>query len=135
VAQYLAKDVGVFFRAMYSDGQSEVDAFNSADEDLSFGATAKGALWHRPFDVTGIGLGLSGISAVHARYLEMGGVDGFVGDGHLTPGTEGVAEIFYSVNLLKAIWLAGDYQFLWNPGFNEARGPVHIFGAKVHAEF
>ncbi len=46
-----------------------------------------------------------------------------------------MVEGFYSVNVLKAIWLAGDYQFLWNPGYNSARGPVHILGAKVHAEF
>jgi high affinity Mn2+ porin len=46
-----------------------------------------------------------------------------------------VVEAFYSVNLLKAIWLSADYQFLWNPGFNADRGPVHILGGRVHAEF
>ncbi len=65
----------------------------------------------------------------------MGGVDGFVGDGHLRPGGEGVVEVFYSANLLKAIWLSADYQYIWNPGFNRDRGPVHIPGVKVHAEF
>jgi hypothetical protein len=134
--QYVAENVGLFLRGMYSDGQSEVDAFNSADRDLSFGAVAKGALWRRPFDVTGVGFGLSWISDAHARYLALGGVDGFVGDGHLRQAPEGVLDLFYSVNLLKAIWLAGDYQVLWNPGFNADRvGPVHILAAKVHAEF
>ena len=67
--------------------------------------------------------------------LAMGGVDGFVGDGNLRQATEGVFEIFYSVNLLKAIWLTADYQFLWNPGYNADRGSTNIFGGRVHAEF
>jgi hypothetical protein len=94
-----------------------------------------GKLWNRGLDMTGVGLGLSWISAAHARYLAMGGVDGFIGDGYLRRAAEGVAEAFYSVNVLQAFWLAGDYQFLWHPGMNADRGPVHILGAKVHAEF
>ncbi len=133
--QWVARGVGLFARGMYSDGLSEVDAFNPADRSLSFGALAQGRLWRRPFDVTGVGVGLSWISDVHARYLAMGGIDGFVGDGRLRQGAEGVVEGFYSVNLLKAIWLAADYQLIWFPGFNMDRGPVHVFGAKVHAEF
>lgn len=133
--QYIARDIGVFLRGMYSDGQTEVDAYNSADRSLSFGAVAKGALWRRPFDVAGVGFGMSWISDMHAKYLAMGGVDGFIGDGYLRQAAEGVVEGFYSVNLLQAVWLAADYQFLWNPGFNAGRGPVHILGAKIHAEF
>jgi hypothetical protein len=134
--QYVAKDIGVFLRAMYSDGHSEVDAYDPADADFSFGALAKGTLWRRPFDVAGVGLALGWISDSHAKYLAMGGVDGFVGDGALKKAAEGVFELFYSVNLLKAIWLAGDYQLIWNPGFNADRpGPVHILAAKVHVEF
>ena len=136
VEQHLTTDIGVFARAMYSDGQTEVDAFNSADRSVSIGAVAKGSAWKRPLDVTGVGFGMSWISAIHAQYLAMGGVDGFVGDGQLNHvAGEGVAEAFYSVNFLKAIWLSGDYQFLWNPAYNADRGPVNIFGVRVHAEF
>jgi hypothetical protein len=134
--QFIAQDIGLFLRAMYSDGQSEVDAFNAADRSLSFGALAKGSLWGRPFDVTGIGLGLSWISSSHARYLALGGIDGFIGDGALRQASEGVFELFYSFNLLKAIWLSGDVQLIWNPGYNADRGgPVTVLGARVHAEF
>jgi hypothetical protein len=135
VEQYVAKDVGLFLRGMISDGNTEVDAFNPADRDLSLGAMAKGTLWHRPFDVTGLGFGLGWISPIHAKYLAMGGVDGFVGDGHLRQAPEGVLDAFYAVNLFKAIWLTADYQFLLNPGFNADRGPVHVLGARGHAEF
>ena len=72
---------------------------------------------------------------MHAKYLAMGGVDGFVGDGALRPGAESVVDAFYSLNLLKAIWLTADYQHLWNPGFNADRGPVNIASGRVHAEF
>jgi high affinity Mn2+ porin len=133
--QFVAKDIGVFLRGMVSDGNTEVDAYDPADRSLSFGAVAKGSLWRRPFDVTGVGFGMSWISASHAKYLAVGGVDGFIGDGNLRQAAEGIVEGFYSVNLLKAVWLAADYQFLWNPGFNADRGPVHIVGAKIHAEF
>jgi high affinity Mn2+ porin len=128
-------DIGVFFRGMYSDGRTEVDAYNSADRSLSAGAVAKGLAWHRPFDVAGAGFAMSWISQIHARYLAMGGVDGFVGDGHIRQAAEGVVDIFYSVNLLKAIWLSADYQHLYNPGFNADRGPVNILGGRLHAEF
>jgi hypothetical protein len=134
--QYLAKDVGLFLRAMYTDGQSEVDAFDSADADLSFGAVAKGWLWGRPFDIAGIGFETTWITNIHAAYLAMGGIDNFVGDGRLRKAQEGMVELFYSVNLFKSIWLAANYQLIWNPGYNADRaGPIHIPGAKVHAEF
>ncbi len=134
--QYVAKDVGLFFRGMYSDGRTEVDAFNAADRSLAVGSVAKGALWHRPFDVAGAGFAMSWISEAHARYLAMGGVDGFIGDGHLRQAPEGATDVFYSFNLLKAVWLTADYQLLWNPAYNADRGgPVNIFGGRVHAEF
>jgi high affinity Mn2+ porin len=133
--QYVTPDIGMFLRAMYSDGKSEVDAYNPADRSLSIGAVAKGGAWRRPFDVTGAGFGMSWISASHAEYLAMGGVDGFVGDGALHRAGEGIVEAFYSFNVARAIWLSADYQHLWNPGFNADRGPVDIYGARIHAEF
>jgi hypothetical protein len=136
IEQAVTPEIGVFLRAMYSDGKSEVDAFNAADRSLSFGAVARGTRWGRPFDLTGIALGLSWASSEHARYLALGGIDGFIGDGALRQATEGVFEIFYSFNLFKAIWLSGDVQLLWNPGYNADRGgPLVIVGARAHAEF
>lgn len=133
--QHIIDDIGVFFRGMYSDGETEVDAYNPADRSVSFGASGKGSTWHRPFDVAGVGYAVSWISQTHAQYLAMGGVDGFIGDGYLRSAPESIIEVFYSVNLLEAIWLSADYQRLWNPGFNADRGPVNIFGWRVHAEF
>ncbi len=135
VEQHVTDDAGVFVRGMYSDGQTEVDAFNSADRSFATGVLAKGSAWHRRFDVTGAGFGMSWISDIHAQYLAMGGVDGFVGDGHLRQAGEGMVELFYSVNFLKAMWFTADYQHIWNPGFNADRGPVNIISGRAHAEF
>ena len=135
VEQYLTRDIGLFFRGMYSDGKTEVDAFNPADSSISFGAVAKGGLWGRPLDVTGIGFASAWISDEHAQFLAMGGIDGFVGDGSLSQAPESVFDVFYSVNLWKALWLSADYQHIWNPGFNADRGEVNIISGRVHAEF
>ncbi len=133
--QYLAKDIGVFGRAMLSDGKSEVYAYTSTDKSAAVGVLAKGSLWKRPFDVTGIGYNAGGISKSHQRYLEMGGVDGFIGDGKLNPGGELAVDVFYNVNFHKALWFAGDYQHIVNPGFNVDRGPVDVYSLKIHGEF
>jgi len=133
--QAVYRDIGLFLRAMYSDGQTEVFAFTSTDRSLSFGALARGSLWRRPKDFTGVGVGLGWISKEHADYLRAGGVDGFIGDGKLNPAAETVVEFFYGVNLVSSIWLSGDYQFIANPAFNADRGPLHILAARLHAEF
>ena len=133
--QYVVKDIGVFARGMYADGKSEVDAYTSTDRSLAGGVLAKGSTWSRPLDVTGLAYNAGWISGPHAQYLKMGGIDGFVGDGSLTQGAERVLDLFYSANIHRSFWLAGDYQHISNPGFNAARGPVHLFSVKVHGEF
>ena len=136
VEQYVADGIGVFARAMYSDGRTEVDAFDSADRDFSLGVVAKGKLWHRPFDVTGVAFAATWISDVHGRYMAQGGIDAFTGDGRLgRPAAEELFEVFYSVNLFKALWFAADYQFLMNPAYNPDRGPEHVVSGRFHAEF
>lgn len=134
VEQQFGPNLGLFARVMQSDGQSEVYSYTSADGSASVGALGKGGAWHRASDQLGLGLGLSWISNVHADFLSLGGVDGFVGDGKLRRSAEGVAEAFYSVNLAGPTWIALDYQFIFNPGYNADRGPVHVFGARFHGE-
>ena len=134
--QYIAQDIGVFSRAMYSDGKTEVDAYTSTDRSASFGALAKGSLWSRPKDVAGMGVNLGWISKAHAEYLRLGGIDGFIGDGSIKPAMETGLDVFYSVYVRKLFfWLTGDYQRVMNPAFNADRGPVNIFGVRIHGEF
>jgi high affinity Mn2+ porin len=133
--QYVVQDMGVFARGMISDGKTEVDAYTSTDRSASIGVLAKGSRWHRPGDVTGGGVTAGWISGAHARYLGLGGIDGFVGDGRITPGAEIALDAFYSYNYRRSFWLSGDYQRITNPAFNADRGPVNVFSLKVHGEF
>lgn len=135
IEQYVARDIGVFSRAMISDGKTEVDAYTSTDRSASFGVLAKGSSWSRSRDVTGIGVNFGWISKAHADYLRLGGIDGFIGDGHISPARESALDAFYSVNFWKSLWLSGDYQRVVNPAFNSDRGPVSILSVKIHGEF
>jgi high affinity Mn2+ porin len=133
--QHLTHDVGVFSRGMVSDGQTEVDAYTSTDRSATFGLLAKGTKWSRPSDLAGVGLNLGWISSIHADYLRLGGIDGFIGDGSIRPAMERALDVFYSVNVAKSLWLSGDYQHVTNPAFNADRGPVNVFSARIHVEF
>lgn len=133
--QNITPNIGVFVRAMYSDGRTEVEAYDSADRSASAGAVVKGALWGQPLDSIGFGVGTSWISALHAKYLEMGGVDGFIGDGALTKAAEHMTEIYYSRHIARSIYVSLDYQRVWNPAYNAARGPLNLFGGRFHFEF
>lgn len=133
--QYVARDIGVFSRAMFSDGKTEVDAYTSTDRSFSLGVLAKGSTWSRPRDITGIGVNFGWISQAHVDYLRLGGIDGFVGDGRINSAAETALDAFYSFNYHKVFWLSGDYQHIANPAFNKDRGPVNVFSIKVHGEF
>ena len=133
--QYIAKDVGVFSRAMIADGKTEVDAYTSTDRSASFGVLAKGSLWSRPQDVTGVAFNLGWISNAHAEYLRLGGIDAFIGDGNINPAPERALDAFYSFNYRQWLWFTGDYQRVTNPAFNADRGPVNIFSLRLHGEF
>ena len=133
--QALDDQTGVFVRAMVSDGRREVVSFNSADRSLSFGLNMGGARWGRTDDSVGVGYAINGLSGAHARYLAMGGVDNFIGDGALRYRPEQVFETLYSAALTSWFWLSLDLQYIRNPGYNSDRGPVRIAGVRVHAEF
>jgi high affinity Mn2+ porin len=135
VEQQIQPDVGVFLRGMYSDGQTEVYSYTSTDRSVSFGSTARGTSWRRPADMIGVGWSAGWISRIHAEYLNMGGIDGFIGDGKIRQASEQVFEAFYSLSLGSSAWLSADYQHIWNPAYNADRGPVNILGGRAHVEF
>lgn len=133
--QRVSDDVGLFFRGMISDGQTEVYSFTSTDSSISLGALTKGSFWRRAKDTLGAGYGQGWISKAHADYLGGGGIDGFIGDGKINQASEHVFEMFYSYNVASPLWVSLDFQHIWNPAYNADRGPVDIFGARMHAEF
>jgi high affinity Mn2+ porin len=133
--QEIVKNVGIFSRAGWSDGHTEAWVFSDVDYTASLGLSVKGEAWHRPNDTFGLaGVG-NGISHVHQEFFEAGGTGILAGDGNLTYGWEKILEIYYDFAIWKTIHAALDYQFITDPAFNQDRGPVSVFGARLHWEF
>ena len=133
--QEIAEGVGINLRAMKADGRSEVEAFESADSSVALAFLMRGTRWRRAEDSLGIGLAENWISQSHANYLAMGGVDAFIGDGRIRNRPERAFEVFYNLAVLKQLWLTLDYQRVANPAYNADRGPVDIYGFRLHVEF
>ncbi|HEX4797677.1 MAG TPA: carbohydrate porin, partial [Burkholderiales bacterium] len=133
--QSIARDIGIFFRGMKSDGQTEVYAFTSTDSSIALGTIIKGTRWGRARDSLGIGYAQNWLSTSHVAYLNMGGIDGFIGDGRISYKPEQASEVYYSINANRFFWFTLDYQRIVNPAYNSDRGPVTMYGVRVHAEF
>ena len=76
----------------------------------------------------------SGASAEQQRFLEAGGTGIENGDGKLNPDCEKVMEAYYSLPIGKTAHLTLDYELVCDPAFNADRGPVSIFGVRLHWE-
>ncbi len=133
--QQLVKDVGLFARASWNDGQNEILSFTDVDRSLSGGLSIKGSFWGRPDDTVGIGGAVNGLSAAHRDFLAAGGLGLLIGDGRLNYSNERVFEAYYAYKLASWSTLTFDYQFVTNPAYNADRGPVSIFSGRLHAEF
>ena len=133
--QQLVKDVGLFARASWNDGQNEILSFTDVDRSLSGGLSIKGSFWGRPDDTVGIGGAVNGLSAAHRDFLAAGGLGLLIGDGRLNYSNERIFETYYAWKLASWSTLTFDYQFVTNPAYNADRGPVSIFSGRLHAEF
>lgn len=136
VEQGIADNVGLFARAGIVDGQIEPYDFTDVDRTFEAGMSLDGALWGRKGDTIGLAGVVNGISAEHEHYLDAGGIGVLVGDGRLPhPSTEKIAELYYSWHPWTPIAVTLDYQFVDNPGYNRDRGPMHVFGLRLHGQF
>jgi high affinity Mn2+ porin len=133
--QQIAKDVGLFARASWNDGQNEILSFTDIDRSISGGLSVKGSYWGRPRDTFGIGGAVNGLSAAHRDFLAAGGLGLLIGDGQLNYRNERVFETYYAYAIDKNFTVTADYQFIANPAYNADRGPVHIFSGRLHGEF
>jgi high affinity Mn2+ porin len=134
--QVIRKDLGMFFRASWNDGNNETWAFTEIDRSASLGINFDGNHWKRPNDEFAIAAVVSGLSGPHRDYLAAGGKGFMLGDGRLNYGTENLIETYYCAELVKNnLFLTGTYQFLMHPGYNKDRGPAHVFSVRVHATF
>lgn len=133
--QALTRDLGLFARASWNDGRTEILSFTDIDRSISGGLSLKGASWNRPDDTVGIGAAINGLSRDHRDFLAAGGLGLLIGDGALNYRDETVVETYYAIGLARWATLSFDYQFIANPAYNADRGPVSLFGARLHAEF
>ncbi len=133
--QQVARDVGVFARASWNDGQNEILSFTDIDRSLSAGVSIKGSYWGRPSDTIGLGGAVNGLSAAHRDFLAAGGLGLLIGDGQLNYRPERVLETYYAFAIDKSFTFTADYQLITNPAYNADRGPVSIFSGRLHGEF
>jgi len=147
--------LGVFARLMVTSANTETNAFTEADHSLALGAVAEGALWDRPRDNSGLGLGVNGAGGERRRYLEHWLPALLTGDGQQavgadyyrdpwfgpTPtaafhyGREYVLEAYYLWSWAPDLQLTFDLQRIVDPGYDRDRGPVDVLSLRIHAEF
>jgi len=133
--QEIAKNIGVFSRLGWSDGQNQGWVFSDVDYTATAGVSFKGTAWQRPDDTLGLAGVMNGISKSHQDFFAAGGTGILAGDGNLNYGWEKIIETYYDFKVWKSIHTALDYQFISDPAFNQDRGPVSVFGARLHWEF
>jgi high affinity Mn2+ porin len=133
--QELTDGLGGFLRCSWNDGATEDWAFTQIDHSLALGLSLQGRSWHRPEDTVGLAGAVNGLSSAQRRFLAAGGLGLIIGDGRLAYASEGVLETYYQISLLPGLSLSADYQFLPSPAYTTDRGPVHVFGVRLHAEY
>jgi high affinity Mn2+ porin len=135
-AEYeVTSGLGVFSRLGWNDGRSEDWSYADVAETASIGTSVNGAFWRRPNDTIGLAGVVNGLSKEQRNYFEAGGLGILAGDGALSYGVEKCVETYYKAQIWKNINGTVDYQFVLNPAYNEARGPVSILSLRLHWDF
>jgi high affinity Mn2+ porin len=127
--------IHLFAKASINDGKNESWAFTEIDKSITTGIQLDGDLWNSKHDKFAIAYINNNLSATHKQYLEKGGYGFLIGDGKLNYGAEQIIEAYYSAHLVRNVFISPDYQFVWHPAYNKDRGPVHIIGIRLHADF
>ncbi len=134
VEQSFNADVGLFFRASFSDGKSETYSFTEVENSLTAGVVTTCGFWSRGLDHLGMAFAQNEITAIHQKYLSQGGLGAFIGDGQLNYRPERILEVIYNLNLYKTTWLSLGAQRIENPAYNADRGPIVVSTLRFHAE-
>jgi high affinity Mn2+ porin len=133
--QRLSRNLTFFARWGWNEGQHESFAYTEVDQTVLAGGDLAGELWRRKLDKLGAAFVSNGISAVHQKYLALGGRGFLLGDGALNYGRENIFETYYTAHLWRGIFVGPDLQHVNNPGYNRDRGPVWAPGFRLHLDF
>ena len=135
IQQRLMPGLGFFLRASMADGRYETVDYTDIDRSLSGGLVASGELWGHPKDEIGAAAVVSGLSPSRVRYFALRGTSVYIGDGALSYDGEKGVEAYYKYGVRDGIDVTLDYQFFSNPAHNLDRGPVSVFGIRLHGAF
>ncbi|MFO1249402.1 MAG: carbohydrate porin [Alphaproteobacteria bacterium] len=136
IQQGLSEDLGFFLRATRNDGSKEGEEFTDMTDSILGGLSLNGESWDRKDDTIGLAVESGGMSDAGKRFLALGGLGILIGDGRLDHyARENVIETYYAAKLWDGVTGTLDYQFIANPAYNADRGPVSVFGARLHGEF
>ena len=132
--QEITKNLRVFGRLGWNEGQNESFAYTEVDQAVEAGADWQLKRWQRPTDKIGFAFITNGISRLHQLYLALGGNGFLLGDGRLTYGREDIVETYYTAHLWRGMYVSPDLQWVAHPGYNKDRGPVVVPGLRLHLE-
>ena len=132
--QALGPNILAYGRFGWNNGKTETWSFTEADQTVAGGVGFIGKLWKRNYDRAGAAFFSNGITSEHARYLSFGGLGIVLGDGGLTYGRETGIETYYTAHIWRGLYLGPDIQYIVNPGYNQARGPVLLPSFRLHVE-
>ncbi len=130
--RFLTRDLGIFTRLGWNDGHTESFVYTEIDRTAVLGLSQAGSPWKRPGDRVIAAVVLNGLSGPHRRYLEAGGLGFQLGDGRLNYRPELVSELQYLAEVTSAVSIGLDAQYAVNPGYNRDRGPITIWGIRLH---
>lgn len=133
--QPVSTNLSIYGRFGWNNGKTESWIFTEIDQTFSGGIGALGPMWKRNYDRAGVAFASNAISSVHARYLALGGLGLVLGDGALKYARENLMDSYYTAHVWRGLFLGPDLQYIVNPGYNQARGPVVVPSFRVHLEF
>ena len=133
--QELPKDLRVFGRFGWNEGQHESYAYTEVDQTFELGGDLAGNRWSRPNDKVGLVFVTNAIKRDHQAYLGLGGLGFLLGDGKLNYAREDIVETYYTAHNWRGLFSSFDFQYVAHPGYNQDRGPVAVFSVRTHMDF
>jgi hypothetical protein len=134
VEQQLLAHLQFFGRWGWNEGHHESFAYTEVNEALELGA-AFTDIPRRKNDHAGFAWSQNAISGDHREYLALGGLGFLLGDGALDYAKEEIVEGYYTLHVWRGAFASFDLQRVWNPGYNQARGPVIVPSLRAHLDF